>query len=160
MKKSIPLISEMDDEFELTFVERTITAHKCRHFFDAFEWEWRLREWAHGNGHKFHWVVVSGDAVGTETAAATTAMDNGPFSVLAYPNADSVHDAAAVGSTVARFVVEVQTRKAVWAMIAVLRGGTAGDDRASAYFAGKTVVARVGLVIMFIVFFAFILSIH
>ena len=77
----------------------------------------------HGNAHELHGVVVCRHTVGTELSAAFAAVDDGPLAAFAYPDRHQLHDAAAVGGTVAGFFVHMKTGQAVGAMVAVVIPG-------------------------------------
>jgi len=50
-------------------------------------------------------------------------VDDGPLAALAYPDGHRLHDAAAVGGTVAWFFVHMKAGQAVGAMFAVVAPG-------------------------------------
>lgn len=56
----------------------------------------------------FMGVVVRSHAVGAERTAALAAVNDRPFSALAYPNGDRLHNAAAVTCPVAGFYVHMK----------------------------------------------------
>jgi hypothetical protein len=72
-------------------------------------------------------VVVAGDPVRRERAAALAAMNEDPLAVLANGDRDRLHRGLAVGRAVAPVVVEVTRPEAVGAMVAV--GGAGRGER-------------------------------
>ena len=82
------------------------------------------------------------------------------LAALAYPDSYRLHDAAAVGGTVAGFFVHMKAGQAVGAMVAVVAAGILRGADPSADFAGKGVVAGVGLIVTFFKGLAFIFTIH
>ena len=87
-------------------------------------------------------------------------MDYRPFAVFAHPNADRLHNAAAAGSAVSRLLVDVQARKAVWAVITVAAARAMRKNRAVEHLSGKGVAACMRLIISFFVLLSFVLPIH
>jgi hypothetical protein len=50
-------------------------------------------------------------------------VDDGPLAAFAYPDGYRLHDAAAVGGTVAGFFVHIKAGQAVGTMVAVVAPG-------------------------------------
>ena len=71
----------------------------------------------------FMGLFVCRHPVGTKLSAAFAAVDDGPLAAFAYPDGHRLHDAAAVGGTVAGFFVHMKAGQAVGAMVAVVAPG-------------------------------------
>lgn len=71
----------------------------------------------------FMGLFVCRHPVGTKLSAAFAAVDDGPLAAFAYPDRHRLHDAAAVGGTVAGFFVHMKAGQAVGAMVAVVAPG-------------------------------------
>lgn len=65
-------------------------------------------------------MVVAGDAIGAERAAAAAAMDDRPFAVLSDLDGDGFHRLAAGVAAVARLIVEMTGVEAGGAVVAML----------------------------------------
>jgi len=76
-------------------------------------------------------------------------VDDGPLAAFAYPDGHRLHDAAAVGGTVAGLFVHMKAGQAVGAMVAVVAACILRGADPSADFAGKGVVAGVCLIVTF-----------
>ena len=87
-------------------------------------------------------------------------MNHRPLAIFAHPYADRLHNAAAVGSAVSRFLIDVQARKTVWTVIAVVAARALRKNRVAAHLAGKGVAACMRLIISFFVLLSFVLPIH
>ena len=85
--------------------EDAVAAHKRGHFLNALQWERRLAQRLHGDGHELHGVVVRSRAVGAERTTAPASVDDRPFAALTHPDGDRLHDAAAVAGAVAGLYV-------------------------------------------------------
>ena len=120
----------------------------------------RVSERLHRKSHELHRVVVGGDAVGVELAAYGAAVDERPFAALAHPDTDRLHASVTFRRAVARLVVEVDARQAVWAVVAVVGSGTLGNYLSSAVLAGERVDTGVLLEKFRVVFAFFVLSVH
>ena len=107
----------------------SIAAHQGSHFLDVVQRERRRAQGLHGNAHELHGIVVCRHPVGTEFSAAFAAMDDGPLAALAYPDRHRLHDAAAVGGTVAGFFIHMKAGQAVGAMVAVEIGRASCRER-------------------------------
>ena len=83
---------------------RAISSHERGQLLNPLQRERRERHRLHGDGHQLHRVIVSRCAVGMQYTAASAAMNHCPLTVLADPDTDGVHDAAAVSGTVARLM--------------------------------------------------------
>ena len=127
----------------------SIAAHQGGHLLDVVQRERRLTERLHGNAHELHGVVVCRHTVRTELSAAFAAVDDGPFAALAYPDGHRLHDAAAVGGAVAGFFVHMKAGQAIGTMVAVVAADILRGTDPSADFAGKGIVAGVGLIVTF-----------
>ena len=125
----------------------SIAAHQGGHFRDVVQRERRSAQGLHGNAHELHGVVICRNPVRAELSAAFAAVDDGPLAALAYPDGHRLHDAAAVGGTVAGFFVHMKAGQAVGAMVAVVAAGILRGADPSADFAGKGIVAGVGLIV-------------
>ncbi len=71
------------------------------------------------NRHELHGIVVRRRSVGAEGAAAAAPVDDGSLAAPAHPDGDRLHDPAAVRLPVAGLDVDMQTCKAVRAVVAV-----------------------------------------
>ena len=87
-------------------------------------------------------------------------MDDCPLAALSHPDCHRVHDAAAIGRPVAGLDVDVQTRQAVGAVVAVIAPRVFRNDSSAADLADERVAAGVGLIIAFFKDFAFVFAIH
>ena len=114
----------------------------------------------HGNAHELHGVVVCRHPVGAELSAAFAAVDDGPLAAFAYPDGHRLHDAAAVGGTVAGLFVHMKAGQAVGAMVAVVAPCILRGADPSADLAGKGIVAGVGLIVTFFKGLTFVFTIH
>ena len=157
---SFALAREKAAVFSDWLLHATVAAHESGHFLNAFQRKGRLAQGLHGDGHQLHRVVVRRHTVGTESAAALAAVDDGPFAVFSYPDGDGLHDTAAVRGTVAGLNVHVQAGKAIGAVVAVVAAGVLGSAKPVADLAGKAVVAGVGLVIAFFKGFPLVFAVH
>jgi len=83
--------------------------------------------------------IIAGDAVGFQTAAGTTAMDNGPFAVAFHPDADGLHGAAADRGAVAGGFVHVKAPEAPAAVVAMGAAVGVRVDGALAVFADEAI---------------------
>ena len=92
--------------------------------------------------------------------AAPAAMNHCPLTVFADPDTDGVHNAAAVGGTVARLIVHMQAGQAVRTVIPVVAARACRYDRTAAHPAGEAVVTGMRFVITLLILLAFILPIH
>lgn len=82
-------------------------------------------------------MVVAGDAVGAEYAAATAAVDDGPFAVATDFDGDGFHGLSAGAGAVAGLLVEVAGPEARGAVVAVAGAVGAGVDAVLAVDAGE-----------------------
>ena len=87
-------------------------------------------------------------------------MNDGPLTAPAHPYSHRLHDAAAVGRSVPRLHVHMQTAEAVWAVIAVLAPCVFRCTEPAADLAGEGVAACVGLVAALLKGFALIFAVH
>ena len=85
----------------LGLLHSAVAGHEGGHLLDALQWERRLTQGPHGDGHELHGVVIRRNAVGMEGTAALAAVDDGPLAALAYPDGHRLHDAAEVASKIA-----------------------------------------------------------
>lgn len=139
---------------------RAISSHERGQLLNPLQRERRERHRLHGDGHQLHRVIVRGHAVGMQHAAASAAMNHCPLTVFADPDTDGVHDAAAVGGTVARLIVYMQAGQAVRTVIPVVAARACRYDQTAAHPAGEAVVAGMRFVITLLLLLAFILPIH
>lgn len=137
-----------------------IAAHQKRHFFNSLQWEGRCRQGTHGDGHQLHGVVVCGNTVRVEFAAATATVNDSPLAAFAGPNGHGFHHAATIRLPVARLVVHMQAAQAVCAVVAVLGACVFGRHQPVAHFAGEAIVAGVGFVVSFLICFSFVFSVQ
>jgi len=72
-----------------------------------------------------------------------------PFAAFPDPNAYRFHSPAAIRFTIARFVVQMHTRQAIWAMVPVIAPRSGGYDQTAANFAIKTFCTGIIAVISF-----------
>ena len=79
---SFALAREKAAVFSDWLLHATVAAHESGHFLNAFQRKGRLAQGLHGDGHQLHRVVVRRHTVGTESAAALAAVDDGPFAVF------------------------------------------------------------------------------
>ena len=117
----------------------------------------RLCNGAHGYRHQLHGIVVSGNSVGAELSAAAAAMYQRPLAVFAHPHSHCVHYTSAVGGSVSGLVIDVQTGKAVGAVVAVVGSRSLRGAYPAAYLAGKGLIA--GFVSVVLVIFRIMLHI-
>ena len=64
-------------------------------------------------------LVVAGDAVGADRAAAGATVDQGPLAVISDINADRLHGCTTGAGSIARRVIDVAGSQAVRAMVAM-----------------------------------------
>ena len=76
-------------------------------------------------------------------------MDDRPFAVLSYPYGDRLHYAAAVSLAVSRFDIEMQTREAVRAMIAMVAARPLRGNEPAAFLACECITACVSFIVTF-----------
>ena len=107
----------------LGLLHSAVAGHEGGHLLDALQWEWGLAQRLHGDRHELHGVIIRRHTVGAERAAALAAVDDRPFTAPAYPDRHRLHDAAAVGGTVAGFFVHMKAGQAVGTMVAVVAPG-------------------------------------
>ena len=144
----------------LGLLHSAVAGHEGGHLLDALQWERRLTQGLHGDGHELHGIVVRRHTVGAERAAALAAVDDRPLTAPAYPDRHRLHDAAAVGSPVAGLDVDVQAGKAVRAVVAVVAAGVLRRAEPAADLAGKGILAGVRLVVAFFKGLAFVFAVH
>ena len=144
----------------LGLLHSAIAGHEGGHLLDALQWERRLTQGPHGDGHELHGIVVRRHTVGAERAAALAAVDDRPLAAPAYPDRHRLHDAAAVGSPVAGLDVFVQAGEAVGAVVAVVAAGVLRRAEPAADLAGKGILAGVRLVVAFFKGLAFVFAVH
>ena len=144
----------------LGLLHSAVAGHEGGHLLDALQWERRLTQGPHGDGHELHGVVVCRHPVGAEFSAAFAAVDDGPLAALAYPDRHRLHDAAAVGSPVAGLDVYVQAGKAVGAVVAVVAAGPLRCAESTADLAGEGVIAGMGLVVAFFKSLPLVFAVH
>lgn len=94
----------------LGLLHSAVAGHEGGHLLDALQWERRLAQGPHGDGHELHGIVVRRHTVGAERAAALAAVDDRPLAASSHPDGHGLHDAAAVAFAVARLNVHVQAR--------------------------------------------------
>ena len=90
---------------------------RVRDLLHALDGERRIGDGPHGNGHELGGVVIAGHAVGAQRTALSAAMDDGPLAVIAHPDGDGFHDAAAVRVAIAGNIIHVHTVQAIRTMI-------------------------------------------
>ena len=144
----------------LGLLHSAVAGHEGGHLLDALQWEWRLTQGPHGDGHELHGVIIRRNTVGAERAAALAAVDDGPFAASAHPNSHWLHDAAAVGRPVAGLDVYVQAGEAVGAVVAVVAAGLLRCAESAADLAGKGVIAGMGLVVAFFKSLPLVFAVH
>ena len=144
----------------LGLLHSAVAGHEGGHLLDALQWERRLTQGLHGDGHELHGVIIRRNTVGAERAAALAAVDDRPLAALAYPDRHRLHDAAAVGRPVAGLDVYVQAGEAVGAVVAVVAAGPLRCAESAADLAGKAVTAGMGLVVVLFKGFPFIFTVH
>ena len=123
----------------------SVSSHERGQFLNPLQRERRERHRLHGDGHQLHRVIVSRCAVGMQYTAAPAAMNHCPLTVFADPDTDGVHNAAAVGGTVARLIVHMQAGQAVRTVIPVVAARACRYDRTAAHPAGEAVVTGIRL---------------
>ena len=101
----------------LGLLHSAVAGHEGGHLLDALQWERRLTQGPHGDGHELDGIIVRRDPIGAERAAPAAAVDDRPFTAPAYPDRHRLHDAAAVGSPVAGLDVHMQAAQTVWTMV-------------------------------------------
>lgn len=138
----------------------SVSSHERGQLLNPLQRERRERHRLHGDGHQLHRVIVSRCAVGMQYTAASAAMNHCPLTVFADPDTDGVHNAAAVGGTVARLIVHMQAGQAVRTVIPVVATRACRYDRTAAHPAGEAVVTGVRFVITLLILLAFILPIQ
>ena len=79
---SFALAREKAAVFSDWLLHATVAAHESGHFLNAFQRKGRLAQGLHGDGHQLHRVVVRRHTVGTESAAALAAVDDGPLAAF------------------------------------------------------------------------------
>ena len=144
----------------LGLLHSAVAGHEGGHLLDALQWERRLTQGPHGDGHELHGIVVRRHTVGTERSAALAAVDDRPFTAPAYPDRHRLHDAAAVGSPVAGLDVYVQAGEAVGAVVAVVAAGLLRCAESAADLAGESVIAGMGLVVAFFKGLPLVFAVH
>lgn len=137
-----------------------ITTHEARHFFDALQWERRGAQWLHCNGHQFHRVIICRYSIGAEFSTTAAPVNNRPFISLAYPHGNRLHMPAAIGSSVAWFLINMQAAQTIRAMISVTGSGVFRGHQPPTYLAHKAIVAGMGFIISFLVQFFLIFSVQ
>jgi len=100
-----------------------------------------VRQRAGGDGHQDHHVVVTGDAVLVQEAAALAAVDEHPLAALRDKYCQGLHRAAAIRLAVAGNVVDVARPEALGTVIALGRPEREGIDLLFAFDAAE----RLGL---------------
>lgn len=93
--------------------------------------ERRVRERSEGQRKKRPLVIVAGDAVGAQSAAARAAMDQRPFAVGTHFDGDGLHRFAARRATIAGRLIKVSRPEASRAVVAVF-GSESGVRNGSA----------------------------
>ena len=96
--------------------------------------------------------------MGLSSAAAP--VDNRPLSAFAHPHRNRVHDSAAVGGTVARFVVHMEAGQAVRTVVPMVAPRVFGGDKPSADLAGESVQTGMGFIVAFFQLFPFVFAVH
>ena len=87
-------------------------------------------------------------------------MDDRPVAALAHPHSYRLHDAAAIGGSVAGLDVHVEAAQAIVAMVAVIRASAFRGHQPPADLAGEAVIAGVGFEITFFVEFTLVFAVH
>lgn len=144
----------------LGLLHSAVAGHEGGHLLDALQWERRLTQGPHGDGHELHGIVVRRHTVGAERSAALAAVDDRPFTTPAYPNRHRLHDAAAVRGPVAGLDVYVQAGEAVGAVVAVVAAGLLRCAESAADLAGEGVIAGMGLVVAFFKGLPLVFAVH
>ena len=112
------------------------------------------------SARQLHRIVIRSHTVGTDLAAFYTAVYDCPFSVFSDPDSDRLHASMTFRFPVSRFIVQMDTVKAVRAVISVICPGACRNDRPAADFTCERVGAWVSPVIFLIEFSFFIFSVH
>ena len=144
----------------LGLLHSAVAGHEGGHLLDALQWERRLTQRPHGDGHELHGIVVRRHTVGAERSAALAAVDDRPLAALAYPDRHRLHNTAAVRGPVAGFDVYMQAGKAVGAVVAVVAAGALRRAEPPTDLAGEGVAAGVCLVIALFKGFPFVFAVH
>lgn len=74
---------------------------------ESVEGKGRVGDGSERESEEGHGVVVAGDAVGAEDAAAAASVNDGPFSVASDLDGDWLHGLAAWAGAVSRLLVEM-----------------------------------------------------
>lgn len=144
----------------LGLLHSAVAGHEGGHLLDALQWERRLTQGPHGDGHELHGIVVRRNTVGAERTAALAAVYDRPFTALAYPDRHRLHNTAAVRGPVAGLDVYMQAGKAVGAVVAVVAAGILRCAEPTADLAGKAVAAGMGLVVAFFKCLPLVFAVH
>ena len=144
----------------LGLLHSAVAGHAGGHLLDALQWERRLTQGPHGDGHELHGIVVRRHTVGAERAAALAAVDDRPLAAPAYPDRHWLHDAAAVGRPVAGLDVYVQAGEAVGTVVTVVAAGILRCAEPTADLAGEGVIAGMGLVVAFFKSLPLVFAVH
>ena len=142
-------ISPCRENFRASSLHAALAAHQTGQLLDAFERERRLAERLHRDAHQLHRVVVGGDTIRRNRAAALAAVDYRPFAALSDPDRDRLHYSAAIALAVAGFDVDVKARKAVRTVISVVASRAVRRDEPPADFTGEALFAGVSFVVSF-----------
>ena len=146
------------DQFGQGYVNESVPG------FDYFLHPFNGKRWVsngfHGNGHKLHWVIISGNPVGAKLTTALAAVNNCPFSILSHPHGDRLHYAAAIRFPITRFNIQVKRVQAVGTVVSVIASCACRCDKPATVLAGKTFLTGMGFVIAFFKLFSFIFPIH
>ena len=144
----------------LGLLHSAVAGHEGGYLLDALQWERRLTQGPHGDGHELHGIVVRRRAVGAEGAAAAAPVDDGPLAAPAHPDGDRLHDPAAVRLPVAGLDVDMQTCKAVRAVVAVAAPRVIRGAEPAADLTGKGVAAGVVLIIALFQGLSLVFTVH
>jgi hypothetical protein len=93
-------------------------------------------------------------------SASFAAVYQCPFARFPHPYGNRLHNAAAVRRAVTRLIIQMQAGKTVRAVVAVVAACSAGGDEPAADFASERICAGVRFIIIFIVFFPLVFTIH
>lgn len=144
----------------LGLLHSAVAGHEGGHLLDALQWERRLAQRPHGDGHELHGIVVRRHTVGAERSAALAAVDDRPLAALAYPDRHRLHNTAAVRGPVAGLDVYVQAGEAVGAVVTVVAAGIPRCAEPTADLAGEGVIAGMGLVVAFFKGLPLVFAVH
>lgn len=144
----------------LGLLHSAVAGHEGGHLLDALQWERRLAQRLHGDGHELHGVIIRRHTVGAERSAALAAVYDRPLAALAYPDRHRLHDAAAVDGPVAGLDVYMQAGKAVGAVVTVVAAGILRCAEPATDLAGKAVAAGMGLVVAFFKGLPLVFAVH